>query len=117
MATNKKVENEYSMEEVSKVLKVELSEIDEFVQEGLIDLKDTKNKTLDEYNFNRLKAGMSLKKDLGVNLPGIDIILNLQEKLSHVQGEFNDFLGSVRKKLENSLDADLEEIQRLRKKK
>lgn len=115
-SSQKKVKTTYTANEVLTSLQITTLELEAFEQEGVIDFLEKEEKSLDAENYQRLETGINLQREFGVNLPGIDIILNMREKMSSMQSELNSFLGGVRESLNKTLEADLLEIQKLRKK-
>ena len=49
-----------------------------------------------EEDVERLELILSLTRDLGVNLAGVEIILNMREKMNQMQREFENFLQYIR---------------------
>jgi MerR family transcriptional regulator, heat shock protein HspR len=47
-------------------------------------------------DIERLEVILKLTRDLGVNLAGVEIILNMREKMDQMQREFNRFFESLR---------------------
>ena len=47
-------------------------------------------------DLGRLEVILKLTRDLGVNLAGVEIILNMREKMDQMQREFNRFFESLR---------------------
>lgn len=47
-------------------------------------------------DVERLEVILKLTRDLGVNLAGVEIILNMREKMDQMQHEFNRFFESLR---------------------
>lgn len=105
------VKKERTVSEISKLLKISAKELKQFEEEGVFDYTDKKKKTVDEKNFQRLRAAVSLSRELGVNPAGVDIILNLREKLGRLRSDVNDFLGKVRDKLEADLERKSRELE------
>jgi MerR family transcriptional regulator/heat shock protein HspR len=72
-----------------------------YEREGLIkpsrSAKGTRYYT--EEDIERLEMILSLTRDLGVNLAGVEIILNLREKMGQMQREFENFLQYIRDNL------------------
>ena len=72
-----------------------------YEREGLIkpsrSAKGTRYYT--EENVERLELILSLTRDLGVNLAGVEIILNMREKMSQMQHEFEHFLQYIRENI------------------
>jgi MerR family transcriptional regulator/heat shock protein HspR len=62
-------------------------------------------------DLERLEKILSLTRDLGVNLAGIEIILNMRERMEKMQEEMQAFVDFVQKDLMNRLGADREHIQ------
>ena len=51
----------------------------------------------------RLELILSLTRDLGVNLAGVEIILNMRRKMEQMQGEVNQFMEYVKHELARGL--------------
>ena len=49
-----------------------------------------------EEDVERLELILNLTRDLGVNLAGVEIILNMREKMNRMQREFENFLQYIR---------------------
>ncbi len=49
-----------------------------------------------EENIERLEVILSLTRDLGVNIAGIEIILNMLEKMKQMQRDFESFIEYLR---------------------
>src|SRR5919204_1350321 len=47
-------------------------------------------------DVERLEVILNLTRDLGVNLAGVEIILNMREKMDQMQREFNRFFEMLR---------------------
>ena len=52
----------------------------------------------------RLELILSLTRDLGVNLAGVEIILNMRRKIEAMQGEVNEFMDYVKRELARGID-------------
>jgi MerR family transcriptional regulator/heat shock protein HspR len=46
-------------------------------------------------DLERLEVILKLTRDLGVNLAGVEIILNMREKMSEMQSQIADFVSSL----------------------
>src|SRR5476649_1005404 len=49
----------------------------------------------------RLEVILHLTRDLGVNLAGVEIILNMREKMAEMQHQIQEFFGSLNRELAN----------------
>ena len=47
----------------------------------------------------RLEVILHLTRDLGVNLAGVEIILNMREKMGDMQAQIQDFIASLNREL------------------
>lgn len=72
-----------------------------YEREGLItpsrSAKGTRYYT--EEDVERLELILNLTRDLGVNLAGVEIILNMREKMNRMQHEFENFLQYIRENI------------------
>ena len=75
-----------------------------YEREGLItpsrSAKGTRYYTED---VERLALILNLTRDLGVNLAGVEIILNMREKMNRMQREFENFLQYIRENIAQEL--------------
>ena len=72
-----------------------------YEREGLIkpsrSAKGTRYYTEDD--VERLELILNLTRDLGVNLAGVEIILNMRQKMNQMQHEFEHFLQYIRENI------------------
>jgi MerR family transcriptional regulator/heat shock protein HspR len=72
-----------------------------YEREGLItpsrSAKGTRYYT--DEDVERLELILNLTRDLGVNLAGVEIILNMREKMNRMQHEFENFLRYIRENI------------------
>lgn len=102
----------FSIEEVSKVLRLKRNELKEFEKVHLFQYADKAKKKIDLANLARLKVALSLKREYGVNGNGIGVIFKMRERMTRMQKDFNLFLVHVRKHLASRLDKNFKEIKR-----
>ncbi len=53
-------------------------------------------------DIERLELILGLTRDLGVNLAGVEVILNMREKMEQMQEEFNRFFGYMQEYVANA---------------
>ena len=72
-----------------------------YEREGLLKPSRTEGNTrlYSEEDLEQLETILSLTRDLGVNLAGVEIILNMRRKMEQMQGEMNEFMKWVREEL------------------
>jgi MerR family transcriptional regulator, heat shock protein HspR len=54
-------------------------------------------------DLERLEVILNLTRELGVNLAGIEIILNMREKMADMQAEMEDFIKFVRNEMARNI--------------
>ena len=62
-----------------------------------------------EEDLKQLELVLNLTRDLGVNLAGVEIILNMRRKMEHMQAEVEDFVRHVRDELQKTNEEGWEE--------
>ena len=72
-----------------------------YEREGLLTPSRTDGNTrlYGEEDLERLETILSLTRDLGVNLAGVEIILNMRDKMDRMQREVNEFVNYVKQEL------------------
>ena len=77
-----------------------------YEREGLLTPSRTEGNTrlYSEEDLEQLETILSLTRDLGVNLAGVEIILNMRRKIERMQGEVNEFMDYVKRELARGID-------------
>jgi MerR family transcriptional regulator/heat shock protein HspR len=57
-----------------------------------------------EEDLEQLETILALTRDLGVNLAGVEIILNMRRKMEQMQREVNEFMEYVKRELARGID-------------
>jgi len=57
-------------------------------------------------DLERLEVILNLTRELGVNLAGIEIILNMRDKMGEMQAQMEAFIKFVRSEMARSFNAD-----------
>jgi MerR family transcriptional regulator/heat shock protein HspR len=86
---------------VSKTYGIHPQTLRLYEREGLLKPSRTEGNTrlYSEEDLKQLEVILNLTRDLGVNLAGVEIVLNMRGKMEQMQGEMNDFLSYVREEL------------------
>jgi MerR family transcriptional regulator/heat shock protein HspR len=76
-----------------------------YEREGLLAPSRTDGNTrlYSDDDLHRLETILTLTRDLGVNLAGVEIILNMRQKMESMQSEVNEFMAYVKKELARGL--------------
>src|SRR5688500_869754 len=76
-----------------------------YEREGLLkpSRREGNTRLYSEDDLEQLETILSLTRDLGVNLAGVEIILNMRQKIEAMQHEVNEFMEYVRHELSRGL--------------
>jgi len=76
-----------------------------YEREGLLKPSRTEGNTrlYSDDDLKELETILALTRDLGVNLAGVEIILNMRRKMERMQSEVNEFMQYVKGELERGL--------------
>lgn len=74
-----------------------------YEREGLLkpSRSDGNTRLYTDEDLERLEVILHLTRDLGVNLAGVEIILNMREKMAEMQSQIQEFFGSLNRELAN----------------
>jgi MerR family transcriptional regulator/heat shock protein HspR len=86
-----------------------------YEREGLLKPARSSGNTrlYDEEAIRRLEIILTLTRDLGVNLAGVEVILNMKEHMEHMQGEVERLLEFVRREAEDRKQASRHALVKL----
>ncbi|HET7294128.1 MAG TPA: helix-turn-helix transcriptional regulator [Vicinamibacteria bacterium] len=75
-----------------------------YEREGLLKPSRTDGNTrlYSEEDLKQLEVILSLTRDLGVNLAGVEIVLNMRRKMEQMQAEMAEFVAWVKDELERA---------------
>src|ERR671925_1468210 len=93
MERKKKGKAAYMISAVAETYGIHPQTLRLYEREGLLKPSRTDGNTrlYTDDDLERLEVILSLTRDLGVNLAGVDIILNMREKMDAMQREFERF--------------------------
>ena len=76
-----------------------------YEREGLLKPSRTDGNTrlYSDEDLQELETILALTRDLGVNLAGVEIILNMRRKMERMQSEVNEFMQYVKRELARGL--------------
>jgi MerR family transcriptional regulator/heat shock protein HspR len=91
----------YMISVVSKSYGIHPQTLRLYEREGLLKPSRTEGNTrlYSEADLRQLEVILNLTRDLGVNLAGVEIVLNMRRKMEQVQGEVAEFVSWVRQEL------------------
>ena len=76
-----------------------------YEREGLLKPSRTDGNTrlYSQEDLEQLETILTLTRDLGVNLAGVEIILNMRQKMDRMQHEVNEFMAYVKREMARGL--------------
>ncbi len=92
----------YTISTVAELYDIHPQTLRLYEKEGLLKPSRSEGNTrlYTDADLERLELILSLTRDLGVNLAGVEIILNMREKMLAMQREFNLFLEQLKQHLD-----------------
>ena len=88
----------YTISAVAELYDIHPQTLRLYEREGLLKPSRSVGNTrlFEDSDLERLEIILSLTRDLGVNLAGVEIILNMREKMDAMQREFERFFEYIR---------------------
>lgn len=88
----------YTISAIAEMFEIHPQTLRMYEREGLLkpSRSDGNTRLYEESDIERLEVILSLTRDLGVNLAGVEIILNMREKMDAMQREFERFFDYLR---------------------
>ncbi|HSI88661.1 MAG TPA: helix-turn-helix transcriptional regulator [Pyrinomonadaceae bacterium] len=88
----------YTISAVAEMYEIHPQTLRMYEREGLLKPSRSEGNTrlFEDSDLERLEIILSLTRDLGVNLAGVEIILNMREKMDAMQKEFERFFEYLR---------------------
>jgi MerR family transcriptional regulator/heat shock protein HspR len=101
MARKKRTLGTYTISVVADRFELHPQTLRLYEREGLLKPSRTDGNTrlYTEADMERLEVILSFTRDLGVNLAGVEIILNMREKMEEMQRQMQEFVGYVNEHL------------------
>jgi MerR family transcriptional regulator/heat shock protein HspR len=89
----KKKVRTYTISAVAELYDIHPQTLRLYEREGLLKPSRSEGNTrlFEDADLERLEVILSLTRDLGVNLAGVEIILNMRQKMAQMQLEFEQF--------------------------
>lgn len=83
----------YTISAVAELYDIHPQTLRLYEREGLLkpSRSDGNTRLYEDADLERLEVILSLTRELGVNLAGVEIILNMREKMAQMQREFEQF--------------------------
>ncbi len=114
MDEKKEPKNYYHISSVAKMYNVHPQTLRLYEREGLLKPSRSEGNTrlYTEEDLKQLEFILSLTRDLGVNLAGVEVILNMRKKMEQIEAEVNEFLEYIRKEFFEGREDEFEARRR-----
>ncbi|RPI97103.1 MAG: MerR family transcriptional regulator [Candidatus Aminicenantes bacterium] len=112
--TKKGTGSYYHISSVAEMYKIHPQTLRLYEKEGLLaPSRSTGNTRLySADDLKRLEIILNLIRDLGVNLAGVEVILNMRGKIERIEAEVSDFLDYVRREFFQGKEEEFEARRR-----
>lgn len=104
----KKDERFYAIGVVARMYNIHQQTLRLYEREGLLKpaRSDGNTRLYSEKDLERLELILNLSRDMGVNLAGVDIILNLREKMKEMHVQMNEMVKFLKEQLEKKAEPE-----------
>lgn len=104
----------YHISAVARIYDIHPQTLRLYEREGLLkpSRSDGNTRLYSEDDLSQLEFILSLTRDLGVNLAGIEVILNMKKKMDQIESEVNEFLDYVRREFLEGKEEEFEQRRR-----
>src|SRR5476651_2015908 len=111
--TKRKSKGAYMISAVAEMYEIHPQTLRLYEREGLLKPSRTEGNTrlYSDEDLERLEVILNLTRDLGVNLAGVEVILNMRQRLAEMQGEMQEFIEYVEREFTNRSPELAQKIQ------
>ena len=114
MAQKKEKKKFFHISHVATVYDLHPQTLRLYEREGLLKPSRSEGNTrlYSDEDIRQLEIILNLTRDLGVNLAGVEVILNMRSKMEQIENEVNEFLDFVRREFIEGRDEEFVQIGR-----
>ena len=82
-----------------------------YEREGLLkpSRSDGNTRLYSEDDLSQLEFILSLTRDLGVNLAGVEVVINMKQKMNKIEVELNEFLEYIKREIVEGQEEEFEQ--------
>lgn len=101
----------YHISHVARIYNVHPQTLRLYEREGLLRPSRSEGNTrlYSDSDLVQLELILNLTRDLGVNLAGVEVVLNMRKKIERIEFEVNEFLDYVRREFFEGREAEFEQ--------
>ncbi|MFC2156230.1 helix-turn-helix transcriptional regulator [Acidobacteriota bacterium] len=106
----KKQTKYYHISNVARMYDIHPQTLRLYEREGLLtpSRSDGNTRLYSEEDLQQLEVILSLTRDLGVNLAGVEVVLNMRVRIEEIEKEVNEFLEYIRNEFFEGKDDEFE---------
>jgi MerR family transcriptional regulator/heat shock protein HspR len=114
MDTKKEPKNYYHISSVAKMYNLHPQTLRLYEREGLLSPSRSEGNTrlYTEGDLQQLELILNLIRELGVNLAGVEVILNMRKKIEQMEEEVNRFLEDITREFFQGREDEIEKRRR-----
>jgi MerR family transcriptional regulator/heat shock protein HspR len=108
--TEKDAKKYYHISNVARMFDIHPQTLRLYEREGLLMPSRSEGNTrlYSDDDLKQLEIILNLTRDLGVNLAGVEVVLNMRQRIVRIEAEVNEFLGYVRKEFFEGREVEFE---------
>lgn len=101
----------YHISTVARMYDIHPQTLRLYEREGLLkpSRSDGNTRLYSEDDLRQLEFILSLTRDLGVNLAGVEVIINMKQKMNQIESEVNEFLEYIKKEFVEGQEDEFEQ--------
>jgi MerR family transcriptional regulator/heat shock protein HspR len=110
MRSKKNQKKYHHISNVARLFNVHPQTLRLYEREGLLkpSRSDGNTRLYSDSDLQQLEIILNLTRDLGVNLAGVEVVLNMRQKMEQIEVEVNEFLEFVRKEFFEGREEEFE---------
>lgn len=99
MKTKKESKKYHHISTVARIYNIHPQTLRLYEREGLLKPSRSEGNTrlYSDEDLKQLELILDITRDLGVNLAGVEVILNMRRKIERIEAEVNEFLEYIKK--------------------
>ena len=103
MERKKKGKAAYMISSVAETYSIHPQTLRLYEREGLLkpSRSDGNTRLYTQEDLERLELILNLTRDLGVNLAGVEVVLNMRQRMEDMQGEMQQFIEYIEREIAN----------------
>lgn len=111
MSSRNDTKKYHHISHVARIYNVHPQTLRLYEREGLLRPSRSEGNTrlYSDSDLVQLELILNLTRDLGVNLAGVEVVLNMRKKIERIEFEVNEFLDYVRREFFEGREAEFEQ--------